>query len=82
MSKESGKFGARYGAKIRRNFDEASEDDSRYEKIAAGVWKDKQTGEKFAGGAHKAQTGAEELMERALEVETEELEEAKEDIEE
>lgn len=81
-NKSSKRFGARYGAKIRKNVDEAESHDDRYERVASGIWKDKETGEKFAGGAFKPDTGAEEMLNKALQVETEELEEAKEAIEE
>lgn len=78
----SKRFGSRYGAKIRKNVDEAESHDDRYERVASGIWKDKETGKKFAGGAFKPDTGAEEILQKALQVETEELEEAKEQIEE
>lgn len=81
-NKSSKRFGSRYGSKIRKNVDEAEKEDERYERIASGIWKDKETGEKFAGGAFKPDTGAEEILDKALKVETEELEEAKEKIEE
>ncbi|WEL19461.1 50S ribosomal protein L37ae [Candidatus Nanohalococcus occultus] len=77
----SKRFGSRYGSKIRRNVDEAESKEEGYERVAAGVWKDKETGKKVAGGAYKVDTGAEETMKKALQVETEELEEAKEAIE-
>jgi len=79
--KSSKRFGSRYGNKIRQNVDEAEAKDDRYERIAAGIWLDKETGEKFAGGAFRPDTGADEIMEKALKVETEELEAAKEQIE-
>lgn len=79
--KSSKRFGSRYGSKIRQNVDEAEAKDDRYERIAAGIWRDKETGEKFAGGAFRPDTGADEIMEKALKVETEELEAAKEQIE-
>ena len=81
-NKSSKRFGPRYGAKIRKNVDEAESHDDRYERVASGIWKDKETGEKFAGGAFKPDTGAKEMLNKALQVETEELEEAKEAIEE
>lgn len=80
-NKSSKRFGARYGSKVRKNVDEAEEKDENYERVAAGIWKDKETGEVFAGGAYRPDTGAEEIMEKALKVETEELEAAKEKIE-
>lgn len=77
----SKRFGARYGTKIRRNVDEAEKKEEGFERISAGVWKDEETGKKVAGGAYKVDTGAEEAMKKALKVSTEELEEAKEEIE-
>lgn len=86
-SNESSKrFGPRYGSRIRKNVDEAESKEEGYERIAAGVWKDKETGKKVAGGAFKRDTGAEEILSKALKsgvkVEIEELEEAKEELEE
>ena len=81
-NKSSKRFGSRYGSKIRRNVDEAESRDKRYERVAAGIWIDKETGKKFAGGAYRPDTGADDIMEKALKVETEELELAKEAIEE
>lgn len=80
-NKSAKRFGSRYGSKVRRNVDEAEEENDQYERIAAGIWKDKETGEKIAGGAYKPDTGAQEILDKALKVETEELEEAKEKIE-
>jgi len=77
----SKRFGARYGSKTRQNVDEAEKVPEGYERVSAGVWKDKETGKKVAGGAYKVDTGAEETMQKALQVQTEELEEAKEKIE-
>ena len=81
-NKSSKRFGSRYGRKIRENVDEAESRDKRFERVAPGVWKDKETGKKFAGGAYKPDTGAENMLKKALQVETEELEAAKEAIEE
>jgi len=78
----SKRFGSRYGNRIRKNVDEAEQKDEEYERIAAGIWKHRETGEVVAGGAYKPDTGAEELLTKALQVETEELEKAKEQIEE
>lgn len=80
-NRSSKRFGARYGSKIRKNVDEAEKDDDNYERVAAGVWKNKETGEIKAGGAYRPDTGAEEMLNKALQVETEELEAAKEQIE-
>ncbi len=80
-NKSSKRFGARYGRKIRKNVDEAEAKQKGYKKIAPGIWEDKETGEKVAGGAYKPDTGAEDVLKKALQVETEELEAAKEKIE-
>ncbi|MFB6244979.1 MAG: hypothetical protein ABEJ03_01390 [Candidatus Nanohaloarchaea archaeon] len=77
----SRRFGSRYGSKTRENVDEAESSEEGYERVSAGVWKDSETGRKIAGGAYRVDTGAEETMKKALQVETEELEEAKEEIE-
>ncbi len=85
-NKSSKRFGARYGSRIRKNVNEAEAKVEGFERIAAGVWKDKETGKKVAGGAFKPDTGADEILSKALksgaEVEIEELEEAKEELEE
>lgn len=77
----SKRFGSRYGSKIRRNVDEAEKKEEGFERIAAGVWKNQETGKKVAGGAYRTDTGAEETLKKALQVSTEELEEAQEMIE-
>ena len=84
-NKSSKRFGARYGSRIRKNVDKAEQKHEGYERVAAGIWKDKETGKKVAGGAFKPDTGAEEILDKALKsgvkVELEELEEAKEELE-
>jgi ribosomal protein L37AE/L43A len=77
----SKRFGSRYGSKIRRNVDEAESKEEGFEREAAGVWKDEETGKKVAGGAYRVDTGAEETLKKALQVSTEELEEAKQMVE-
>ncbi len=88
-NKSSKRCGSRYGSKIRRNVDEAEkrddkcpECDTKMKRSAAGIWKCPKCGKKVAGGAYKRDTGAQEMLKKALHVETEELEEAKEAIEE
>lgn len=85
-NRSSKRFGARYGNRIRKNVDEAEKKTEGYERIAPGIWKNKETGEKVAGGAYKPETGATEIMTKALktgvETQLEELQEAKEELEE
>jgi large subunit ribosomal protein L37Ae len=85
-SNPSKRFGARYGSRIRKNVDDAESTPEGYERIAAGIWRDKETGKKVAGGAYSPDTGAQEILDKALksgvEVEIEELEEAKEELDE
>ncbi|MCJ7450385.1 MAG: hypothetical protein MUP58_01450 [Candidatus Nanohaloarchaeota archaeon QJJ-9] len=47
---------------------------------AAGVWKCSSCGKSVAGGSYEPDTGAEDLIEKAIREGTEELEEAKEKI--
>lgn len=83
-NKSSKRFGPRYGSRIRKNVDEAESRPEGFERIAAGVWKDKETGKKVAGGAYKPDTGAEEILNKAMKsgamIELQELEEAKEEL--
>lgn len=88
-NKSSKRFGSRYGSKIRRNVDEAEDRDAQcddcgsdVERKAAGIWKCKGCGKKFSGGSFKPDTGAQEILKKALQVGTEELEEAQELVEE
>ncbi|PSH01431.1 MAG: 50S ribosomal protein L37ae [Nanohaloarchaea archaeon SW_10_44_10] len=88
QNSSSKRFGARYGSKTRRNVDEAEKRDSvceecgeELEREAAGIWKCTGCGKKTAGGAYRADTGAEEMLDKALQVGTEELEEAQEIVE-
>ncbi len=78
----SKRFGARYGNRIRKNVDEAEAEDENFERVSAGIWKNKETGEIVTGGAYKPDTGANQLMKKALKTdgEIEELEEAKEEL--
>lgn len=87
-NKSSKRFGARYGSKIRKNVDEAESQDyecpecgGELDREAAGIWRCTNCDLKVAGGAYRRDTGAEETLKRALQVETEELESAKEQIE-
>ena len=85
-NRSSKRFGARYGNRIRKNVDEAEKEHDEYKRVAAGIWKHKETGEKVAGGAFNPDTGAQEILDKALEsgveVELEELKEAKEELDE
>lgn len=82
MGRSSKRFGARYGNRIRKNVDEAEDEDDEYERVASGIWKHKETGEVVAGGAYDPDTGAQDMIQKALKTDTEveELEEAKEKI--
>ncbi|MFB6292007.1 MAG: 50S ribosomal protein L37ae [Candidatus Nanohaloarchaea archaeon] len=88
-NRSSKRFGSRYGSKVRKNVDVAEQRDEEcpecgsdnIERKAAGIWKCNKCGKKMAGGAYKMDTGAEETLKKALQVETEELEEAKEIVE-
>ncbi|MFB6203672.1 MAG: 50S ribosomal protein L37ae [Candidatus Nanohaloarchaea archaeon] len=91
-NKSSKRFGSRYGSRTRKNVDEAESTEEtecpecgsdRVEREAAGIWKCQKCGEKMAGGAYDRDTGAEEILQKALHTEDapEELEEAKEAIE-
>lgn len=52
-------------------------------RVAPGVWEDKKTGRRVAGGAYEADTGAGQMIQRALEEgeAPEELEKAQEELE-
>jgi large subunit ribosomal protein L37Ae len=89
MANSSKRFGSRYGSRIRKNVDEAEERDyecpecgSEVDRNTAGVWECTKCGQKFAGGAYSFETGAQEMIQKALELDEglEELEEAKEEV--
>ena len=89
-NRSSKRFGPRYGNRIRKNVDEAENRDETcpeceadLKRDAAGIWKCKKCGRKFTGGSYKFDTGAQEQLKKALELDEgiEELEEAKEKIE-
>ena len=89
-NKSSKRFGSRYGNRIRKNVDEAETRDEEcpecgadLERSAAGIWQCSKCDRKFTGGSYEFDTGAQERLQKALELEEgfEELEEAKEEIE-
>ncbi|MFB6204169.1 MAG: 50S ribosomal protein L37ae [Candidatus Nanohaloarchaea archaeon] len=90
-NRSSKRFGSRYGSRIRKNVDEAESRDaecpecgsSEVKRTAAGIWECQKCGNKAAGGAYRMDTGAKEMLKKALqtEVAVEELEEAKDEIE-
>ena len=89
-NKSSKRFGSRYGNRIRKNVDEAENRDEEcpeceadLERNAAGIWQCSKCDRKFTGGSYKFDTGAQERLQKALELEdgVEELEEAKEKVE-
>jgi large subunit ribosomal protein L37Ae len=88
----SKRFGSRYGSRIRKNVDEAESTpdmecpecgSEKVSREAAGIWKCGKCGHKAAGGAYKRDTGADEILQKALQTDTEfeELEEAQEELE-
>ncbi len=90
-SGSSKRFGPRYGLKIRENVDEAEASEERecpecgsekVERKAAGIWRCKKCGTEAAGGAFRMDTGASEMLTKALKSGTEELEDAKEEVDE
>lgn len=91
MGNPSKRFGARYGNRIRKNVDQAEDrteekciecGSKAVERSSAGIWECNECGAKFAGGAYQSDTGAKEMMKKALNtgLEVEELEEAKEEL--
>lgn len=90
-NKSSKRFGSRYGNRIRKNVDEAESRDYQcpecgndLKREAAGIWKCSKCRKKISGGSYKPDTGAQEQLKKALELDEgiEELEEAKEEISE
>ncbi len=88
----SKRFGSRYGNRIRKNVDEAEATEelecpecgsSQVDREASGIWTCEKCGHKAAGGAYKRDTGADEILQKALQTDTEfeELEEAQEELE-
>jgi len=86
----SKRFGARYGNRIRKNVDEAEQGDydcpecgSSLSRESAGIWSCSNCDNRFSGGSYEFDTGAREQMKKALELDegVEELEEAKEQLE-
>jgi large subunit ribosomal protein L37Ae len=69
----AGRFGARYGRVARRRVAEI-EDDMRNTKVdgdevkrvGTGIWKNKETGETFTGGAYRPVTPAGKTVRRSI----------------
>lgn len=87
----SKRFGARYGSRVRKNVDEAESrpdlecpecGSDQVDREASGIWTCTKCGHKAAGGAYKRDTGANEILKKALQTDTEfeELEEAQEEL--
>ena len=69
----AGRFGARYGRVSRRRVAEieddmhnSTRDGNDVKRVGTGVWIDEETGEKFTGGAYRAQTPAGKTVRRSI----------------
>ncbi len=71
---------ARNEVKVEKNIECSNCHKERLVRKASGIWECKSCGNKVAGGAYEADTGAVEKIEKAIREGTEELEEAKEQV--
>ena len=69
----SGRFGARYGrvarrrvAEIEKEMRNAKLDGDDVKRVGTGIWVNKETGEKFTGGAYRPETPAGETVTRSI----------------
>ena len=69
----SGRFGARYGRVARKRVSEieaemesATVDGNSVKRVGTGVWVDEETGEKFTGGAYRAETTGRRGVSRSI----------------
>ncbi|WP_254543258.1 50S ribosomal protein L37ae [Halomarina pelagica] len=69
----AGRFGARYGCVARRRVAEIEEDTrsstvdgAPVKRVGTGIWINEETGEKFAGGAYRAQTPGGRTVRRSI----------------
>ena len=69
----AGRFGARYGRVARRRVAEIEEDmrnsqvdSDDVKRVGTGIWVNKETGEKFTGGAYKPETPAGKTVTRSI----------------
>lgn len=69
----AGRFGARYGRVARRRVAEIEEDTESAQvdgddvkRVGTGIWINKETGEKFTGGAYRPQTPAGRTVTRSI----------------
>ncbi|MEF8821509.1 MAG: 50S ribosomal protein L37ae [Halovenus sp.] len=69
----AGRFGARYGrvarrrvAQIEREMENAKVDGDDVKRVGTGIWVNKETGEKFTGGAYKPETPAGKTVTRSI----------------
>jgi large subunit ribosomal protein L37Ae len=76
-TKNPRQFGARYGMRLRRRWQEIEEKQRRYhecptckrlavKRIASGIWGCRRCGAKFTGGAYVPTTGMMKTVEKAL----------------
>ncbi|MFC7155660.1 50S ribosomal protein L37ae [Halomarina halobia] len=69
----AGRFGARYGRVARRRVAEIEEDTRNstvdgapVKRVGTGIWINEETGEKFTGGAYRAQTPGGRTVRRSI----------------
>lgn len=69
----AGRFGARYGrvarrrvAEIEKGMQNATVDGDDVKRVGTGIWVNKETGEKFTGGAYKPETPAGKTVTRSI----------------
>lgn len=69
----AGRFGARYGRVARRRVSEIEDDMNSAQvdgddvtRVGTGIWKNKETGEIFTGGAYRPETPAGRTVKRSI----------------
>jgi large subunit ribosomal protein L37Ae len=69
----AGRFGARYGRVARKRVSDiesdmrnAKLDGDKVKRLGAGIWENKETGEKFTGGAYRPETPGGRTVKRSI----------------